>query len=91
MSLAFNTLVANPTSAGFTPENSAFPPKATRRGLFSLAAVVGAVAIPAAASAPRSEVDTIFQQLNPERQDRMLLNLRDCLTAQRIIERERTA
>jgi hypothetical protein len=61
-----------------------------RRRFLSVAIAASTAAIPAtvSAAAPEpSEVDAIFEQLNPERKKRMLLTFRDCLAAQRLIER----
>lgn len=68
-----------------------------RRRFLSVAIAAGSAAIPAtvAAAAPiapeTSEVISLFEGLNAERKRRMLLLLRDCSAAQRLIERGATA
>lgn len=65
-----------------------------RRRFLSAAIAASSAAIPATvmatapASSDVSEVVSLFASLNAGRKERVLLNLRDCLAAQRIFERD---
>lgn len=60
-----------------------------RRTLFAGAAAAAMPAVANATPPDLAEVIAIYKDLNPERRARKLAYLRDCLTAQRLFERDK--